>query len=312
MKSLFPISILLLLASCSTMRQQGLYSDSSATFKGRYANFLEEGEVETKSWYHYVQSEKTDDTYMLRVFFPETRQITREETYADKKLTTLHGQAMYWHENGNKNRQGMYSAGKETGNWKTYHRTTGKLSAEGIYKEGAKIGVWKYYDTEGRLTEELVYADDIRSGPFVRYDSLQQITNQGHYRADTVYSQTLEIEKSEMERVEEMPYLSSCKGIEDREARYECSTEKLLTYIYRSLKYPPLPRRLGMQGMVIAQFVVQKDGTVTDIDIVRGLCQDFKNECERVLHQLPPWEAGVQDGKKVKVLYTLPIRFKLE
>jgi len=64
--------------------------------------------------------------------------------------------------------------------------------------------------------------------------------------------------------------------------------------------------------MTVTQFVIAKDGSVTDVDVVIGICEEFKQECLRVLNNMPEWEPGIQFGKQVKVLYTLLIRFKLE
>ena len=64
--------------------------------------------------------------------------------------------------------------------------------------------------------------------------------------------------------------------------------------------------------MTVTSFIVEKDGSISDVDVIRGLNQGFKDECLRVMQNMPLWKAGTQKGEKVKVIFNLPVRFKLE
>jgi protein TonB len=76
----------------------------------------------------------------------------------------------------------------------------------------------------------------------------------------------------------------------------ECSNLALLNYIYKNLKYPRMAREYGVQGSAIAQFVIDKDGSITDINIKRGLCQDIKNEIIRLLRKYACLESRHSEG----------------
>ncbi len=108
-----------------------------------------------------------------------------------------------------------------------------------------------------------------------------------------------------------MPYLKKCKSVELSESRNDCSEKALLNYIYANLRYPPNAVKYGIEGIAITQFVIKADGSVSSIEVVQGVCDDFKRECERLFSNMPEWESGTINGEKVDVLKTMPIKFKL-
>jgi periplasmic protein TonB len=88
--------------------------------------------------------------------------------------------------------------------------------------------------------------------------------------------------------------------------------EALVRFIQRALKYPPIAQETGIEGRVFVRFVIDREGNVTDVQLVRGVDQSIDNEALRVVRSLPRWEPGRQNGKTVKVWYTVPIVFKLQ
>lgn len=110
---------------------------------------------------------------------------------------------------------------------------------------------------------------------------------------------------------DEMPYLSECAHITDREQRYICSREKLYTYIREHLKYPIDARTNKIEGKVLAGFIINENGQVTQVEILREPHRGMGNEVIRVLQNLPSWQPGKMSGKKVKVRYRIPVEFSL-
>lgn len=88
--------------------------------------------------------------------------------------------------------------------------------------------------------------------------------------------------------------------------------DALNRYLVRNIKYPLLAQENGIQGRVICQFVVNSDGSIVDISVVRGVEESIDKEAIRVIKSMPKWTPGRQGGKNVRVKYTLPIRFKLQ
>lgn len=81
-------------------------------------------------------------------------------------------------------------------------------------------------------------------------------------------------------------------------------------YLVENIKYPALAGELGV-GRVFVSFVIDKDGSVTDAQVVRGVDPLLDKEALRVVNAMPKWEPGIQYGKAVKVQYTVPINFSL-
>lgn len=82
-------------------------------------------------------------------------------------------------------------------------------------------------------------------------------------------------------------------------------------FIGKKLKYPAQARRMGIEGKVFVEFVVDKDGTITDVKAIKGIGAGCDEEAIRVIQSSPKWNAGKQRGRPVKVRMILPITFKL-
>ncbi|MDX9920790.1 MAG: TonB family protein [Paludibacter sp.] len=85
----------------------------------------------------------------------------------------------------------------------------------------------------------------------------------------------------------------------------------VFAYLSKSLKYPIIPQENGVQGKVICQFVVNRDGSITDIEVVRGVDKYLDAEAVRVIKTMPAWKPGKMNGKPVRVKFTLPVVFRL-
>ena len=84
-----------------------------------------------------------------------------------------------------------------------------------------------------------------------------------------------------------------------------------MKWLGQNIKYPAEAKEKGVQGRVIVQFVVEKDGTIVNAKVVRGVDPDLDAEALRVVNQSPKWKPGKQKGEAVRVKYTLPIMFRL-
>lgn len=85
-----------------------------------------------------------------------------------------------------------------------------------------------------------------------------------------------------------------------------------MKWLAENIKYPSICVEQGIQGRVIATFVVNKDGSIVDIEIVRSPDPYLSKEAERVLKLMPRWKPGKQRGKPVRVKFSLPVMFRLQ
>ena len=94
-----------------------------------------------------------------------------------------------------------------------------------------------------------------------------------------------------------------------------CSDKELYKFLYKHLKYPTIAKENGVEGKIYIQFVVEKDGSITETKIVRDAGAGLGDESMRVvkkINDLPKaFEPGRQRGEAVRVLFTLPVTFKL-
>lgn len=88
--------------------------------------------------------------------------------------------------------------------------------------------------------------------------------------------------------------------------------EALIKFLSENVKYPQVAKENKIEGRVVCQFVVDKDGTITDVTVVKsGGDASLDKEAVRVLRMMPKWKPGMQKGKPVRVKYTVPVNFKL-
>ncbi len=86
----------------------------------------------------------------------------------------------------------------------------------------------------------------------------------------------------------------------------------LLNFLSQNIKYPSIASESGITGKVTVNFVVNKDGSISDARILRGVDPALDKEALRVIYSLPKWKPGKQSGRPVRVSYSVPINFKLE
>ena len=98
--------------------------------------------------------------------------------------------------------------------------------------------------------------------------------------------------------------------VEDQPA-FPGGTSAFYKFVGDNMTYPSQARRMGIEGRVFIQFVVDKDGSVTEVKAVKGIGAGCDEEAERVLKSSPKWTPGKQRGRSVKVRMVLPIIFKL-
>ena len=97
----------------------------------------------------------------------------------------------------------------------------------------------------------------------------------------------------------------------DQMPRYPGGDQKLMDYITSHIIYPERAEENGIEGRVVCQFVVEKDGSLSDITIVRSVDPDLDREAIRVVKSMDKWLPGILNHEKVRVKYTLPVKFEL-
>ncbi|HMT69476.1 MAG TPA: TonB family protein [Saprospiraceae bacterium] len=200
----------------------------------------------------------------------------------------------------------------------------------GNFKDG--IGILNAYDFDKLLlVEQVSYNNGILNGSAYKFSN--GIKSDSVYFVDGIQARfprkrevindidnmnKVATDENEIFKVVEMmPRFPGCEGITGTiKEKEQCAQVKMLEYIYQNLKYPQLARENGVEGTVVLHFVIAKDGYIDDIKIVRDIgagCGDAAASAVDSMNDMNErWIPGTQRGRKVRVLYTLPVKFKLE
>lgn len=97
----------------------------------------------------------------------------------------------------------------------------------------------------------------------------------------------------------------------DIEASFNGGQIEMAIWMQENLKYPELSMELNDKGKVYLKFVVEKDGSITNVEIVKGISKELDNEAKRLVRSMPNWIPGEVKGLKVRSIFTMPINFEL-
>ena len=147
--------------------------------------------------------------------------------------------------------------------------------------------------TQLEIVQDDVEVDDIEINAEVEQNEVIE-----EYVAPEIEEEEV-VEQEIFQIVEEMP---SFPGGE----------QKLLEYVAKNTKYPQIARDSGIQGRVFIGFVVETDGSISNVKVLRGIGGGCDEEAVRVIKSLPKWKPGKQRGKAVRVSYQIPVNFKLQ
>lgn len=270
---------------------------------------------------NYTIEKLKNGKYVFKKYYPELRVNTNLVTFKSKKFEVKDGLYLEMNDEGEIIVKGEYINNQKQGKWKEStgegeyvddekHGKWKEFHSEGEYVYGKKVGEWVSRDSKDRIVGKTNYLEGTLNGEQISYDTLGQVNYKSVYENGLLISTTRDTVNIGLER---MPRFVGCEDMQgtDKEKK-ACADKKMLSYIYGNIKYPKKARRQEIEGVAIVTFVIEKDGTVTDIKVIRGLCNDIKAECLKVFNKMPKWTPGYQRGKPVKVQFNLPITFKLK
>lgn len=130
--------------------------------------------------------------------------------------------------------------------------------------------------------------------------------------------EVIEMEEEESDEVlsfavvESVPIFPGCEDSKNNAERKMCFQQKILQFVSREFKFPEMARQMGIQGRVYVMFVIEKNGKITNVEVVRGVDPLLDDEAVRVVKELPKLTPAKQRGKPVRMSFTLPINAKLQ
>ncbi len=113
--------------------------------------------------------------------------------------------------------------------------------------------------------------------------------------------------------VESLPVYQGCDENAPKDSVHACMNNSIMSFIAANFRYPPEARQKGIQGRVFVNFVIEKDGSVSNVQIARGVHKLLDKEAVRVVKEIPRFaKPAFQRGKTVRMQYTVPINAKLK
>lgn len=155
---------------------------------------------------------------------------------------------------------------------------------------------------EAETTEFEIIDDDREIDREFNISSFQQTSNV----QASVPKVVIEIEDEKLE--EEVEIFT----VVEQEASFPGGIQKLNEYLAQSIKYPQQAKETGTKGRVMLTFVVERDGSITNIKILRDIGSGCGEEAKRVVEKMPKWQPAKQRGKAVRQQFVLPVSFNLQ
>jgi protein TonB len=114
--------------------------------------------------------------------------------------------------------------------------------------------------------------------------------------------------------VEELPIYPGCEAAvaASREEGFACFNRMIIALVSRNVVYPKKARQKGIEGKVYVRFIIEKDGYVSNVEVVRSVDPELDAEAARVIKMLPRMAPAKVNGKPVRITYTIPINFRLK
>jgi len=233
---------------------------------------------------------------------------------------------------GHKVREGSYNLGKRVGIWRNYYTGTDILKDEMKYSSETDLGYHIFYDSvtqkitekdtylPGDVTREMFYNGADSELTEIKYKNEHKSFVKTEYYGSGKVKKRVVMESGDLKSME----CYSKKGDE-----IDCDTSNknpgfksvevmpkprfvLNEYLSSNIHYPKYAMKKNIEGRVIVGFIIDEDGTVSEAKVVRGIGGGCDEEALRVVAEMPLWDAGSQNGKVVRVSYTLPIKFRLQ
>lgn len=97
----------------------------------------------------------------------------------------------------------------------------------------------------------------------------------------------------------------------EEQAEFPGGLDSMYAYIHKNLKYPELAKEKGIEGRVFVSFIIEKDGSISNVKILRGIGGGCEEAAVEMIKNMPKWKPGKQRGKPVRFQFVLPIKFEL-
>ncbi|MGV3630369.1 MAG: TonB family protein [Bacteroidota bacterium] len=183
----------------------------------------------------------------------------------------------------------------------TFYHKSGRISSEGAYQHNEKTGIWKYYDSLGKIKFSENFLKGKRQGETLLYYpegsvKRKEIYVDGKLSTGNCYTRS----------GQDTTYFA-----QSEEASFIGGQEALNSYIQENMRYPMGAVLRGIEGKVYVRFMINSNGQVKKIKIIKSAHRIFNSEVIRLFKQMPPWNPAKEEGVPVNFYVQMPINFTL-
>lgn len=183
-----------------------------------------------------------------------------------------------------------------------WYSPKGLLESEGNYIEGKKSGLWKSYDEDGALQYQEDYLEGKLHGKLISYYKDQAVKREEYYsKGEFVRGKCF---TQSGQDTSHFPFIVL--------PEFPGGEKGLYKFLGKETAYPSQALDEGAQGLVRVEFLVEKDGSITDIRVRRSIHPALSREAVRVIEKMPNWQAGKLDGEIRATKFIVPIKFVLK
>ena len=202
-----------------------------------------------------------------------------------------------------------YNGDRKTHETRTVYLTVSKVDGKYVISDyeviDGNVGESQDYedadDNQGNASENSERNDNPQDYNRSLEDNKYQVKN-------TIEAKQHDIEKQETQKSDDM----NVYEVVDRPPSYPGGMGALMSWLNQNVKYPVTAAENGVQGRVIVQFVVEKDGSVTNVGVAKSVDPALDKEAVRVVKSMPHWNPGKSNGSTVRVKHTVPVIFRLQ
>lgn len=219
----------------------------------------------------------TKNAWLVNDFYL-SGQIQMSGTYKSKRLKKKQGHFIYYYENGQKESEGDFINNKKEGEWNYWYKT-GKIDKKGNYVKNKYDKEWQFYFESGQISAK----ENYNKGKLVDHQFWNEDGSkvEGNPKAE-----------------EPVEFVGGQKAFQ--------------SYFFSELKYPKKSIEADFSGTVYIEFIIEIDGTITNLKVTKSLSILLDREVLRVITKIPKWKPGKQHNRLVRTLYVIPISFGLD
>lgn len=262
-----------------------------------------------------VSKKRTEAVFIdtVKTFFTASNKIRSREYYADGQKN---GSFTTYFENGAIKDKGTYREGLATGRLTSWYET-GAMQSE-LNIEHGQIEIINYWDEFNvQLVKDgsgycfcYLYAGELlKEGKVVK----GTLDSTWRYLSGDTVKFIVEFNKGKVLKVTKPSRNAEVKDNgQSTAAEFPEGTSALTKFLERNIRYPEQAKRMGIEGRVYTKFMVETDGSITEITIMKGINDDLNNEAIRIIKSMPLWQPATREGIPVRSQALLPITFNLK